>query len=59
MADCSVICEVIWVSKLMLGLFDMELDTTVILCGKQSCIKMIENHVFHDKSKHVEIQFFT
>ena len=39
-------------------LFDMELDTTVILCDNQSCIKMTENLVFHDKSKHMEIQYF-
>ena len=28
---------------------------TVILCDNQSCIKMTENPVFHDKSKHIEI----
>jgi hypothetical protein len=27
----------------------------VILCDNQSCIKMIENPVFQDKSKHIEI----
>ena len=42
----------------MLGLFDLELDTKVILCDNQSCIKMTENPVFHDKSKHIEIQYF-
>ena len=42
----------------MSGLFDMELDTTVILCDNQSCIKMTENLVFHDKSKHIEIRYF-
>ena len=36
----------------------MDLDTTVILCDNQSCIKMTENPVFHDKSKHIEIQYF-
>ena len=42
----------------MSGIFDLELDTTVILCDNQSCKKMIENPVFHDKSKHIEIQYF-
>ena len=42
----------------MLGLFDMDLDTIVILCDNHSCIKMTENTVFHDKSKHIEIQYF-
>ena len=34
------------------------MDTTVILCDNQSCIKMTENPVFHDKSKHIEIKYF-
>ena len=42
----------------MSGLFNLELDTTVILCDNQSCIKMTENPVFHDKSKHIEIRYF-
>jgi hypothetical protein len=29
----------------------------VILCDNQSCIKITENHVFHDKSKHIEIRY--
>ena len=48
-------CEAIWLQKLMSGLFDTELDTTVILCDNQSFVKMTENFVFHDKSKHLEI----
>jgi hypothetical protein len=42
---------------LLTGLFDLEMEETVILCDNQSCIKMIENPVFHDKSKHIEIQY--
>ena len=52
---CSACCEATWIQKLMSGLFDMELDTIVILHDNQSCIKMSENLVFHDKSKHIEI----
>ena len=39
-AACSASCEAIWLWKLMPGLFDLELDNTVILCDNQSCIKM-------------------
>jgi hypothetical protein len=39
------------------GLFDLEMEATMILCDNQSCIKMTENHVFHDKSKHIEIRY--
>jgi hypothetical protein len=38
-------------------MFDLEMETTVILCDNQSCIKMMENPVFHDKSKHIEIRY--
>ena len=37
-AVCSASCEAIWLQKLMSGLFNLELDTTVILCDNQSCI---------------------
>jgi len=57
-AAFSASCEAIWLRKLMSGLFNLDLDTTVILCDNQSCIKMTENLVFHDKSKHIEIQYF-
>ena len=57
-ATYSASSESIWLRKLMSGLFDLELDTTVILCHNQSCIKMTKNLVFHDKSKHIEIQNF-
>ena len=55
---CSASCESIWLQKMMLGLFNLELDTTVILCDKQSCIKMTKNPVIHDRSKHIEIWYF-
>ena len=57
-AACYASCESIWLLNLMSGLFDLELDRTMILCDNQSCIKMTWNHVFHDKSKHIEIQYF-
>jgi hypothetical protein len=52
---CSSSCESIWLRKLLTDLFDLEMESTMILCDNQSCIKMTENHVFHDKSKHIEI----
>ena len=42
-------CEEIWIKKLVSGLFDMELDTTMIIHDNQSCIKMTDNPVFCDK----------
>ena len=54
-AACSTSCEAMWLQKWMSGLFDMDLDTTMILCDNHSCIKMTENPMFHDKSNHIEI----
>ena len=33
------------------------MDETCIYCDNQSCIKLSENPVFHDKSKHIEIKY--
>jgi hypothetical protein len=57
MAASLAACEAIWLRKLLIGLFGQELDATVIHCDNQSCIKLSENPVFHDKSKHIEIRF--
>ena len=57
-AACSACCVAIWLQKLISGLFDIELDIAVILCDNQSCIKMTKNPMFHDKLKHIEIQYF-
>jgi hypothetical protein len=43
-------CEAIWICKLLVGLFGQELESTVIHCNNQSCIKISENPVFHYRS---------
>jgi hypothetical protein len=50
-------CEALWLRKLLLGLFRQELEATVIHCDNQSCIKLSENPVFHDRSKHIDIRY--
>ena len=52
-----VVREVVWLRKLLTDLFDYEMDSTVIHCDNQSCLKLSENLVFHDKSKHIEIKY--
>ena len=52
---CSAYSEVVWLRKILVGLLDVEIDVTDILCDNQSCIKMIENLLFHDKSEHIEV----
>eukprot|EP00253_Pinus_taeda_P016630 PITA_16630 len=50
-------CEAIWLRKMLFGLFGQPLRPSVIYCDNQSCIKLTENPVFHDKSKHIEIKY--
>jgi hypothetical protein len=55
MASIQASCEAISLRKLLVGLFGQELSPTVIHGDNQSCIKLSENLVFHDRSKHIEI----
>jgi hypothetical protein len=32
--------EAVWLRKLFAGLFDLELETTLIQCDNQSCVKL-------------------
>eukprot|EP00253_Pinus_taeda_P028389 PITA_28389 len=55
MAASQAACEAIWMQKILVGLFCQMMDLTVIYCDNQSCIKLSENPVFHDRSKHIDI----
>ena len=54
---CSTSCESMWIRKLLSNLFDLQLNATFIYCDNQSCVKLSENPVFHDNSKHIEIKY--
>jgi hypothetical protein len=47
------VCEAVWLRKLLIDLFDNEMDPTIIHYDNQSCVKFSENLVFHDRSKHI------
>ncbi|KAH9297082.1 hypothetical protein KI387_028764, partial [Taxus chinensis] len=36
-------CEAIWLRKLLVAFFGQKVETTVIHCDNQSCIKLTEN----------------
>ena len=55
--SCLASCEAVWLRKLLSNLFDLQMDATCIHCDNQSCVKFMENSVFHDKSKHIEIKY--
>eukprot|EP00253_Pinus_taeda_P025975 PITA_25975 len=56
MATSTASCEAIWLRKLLVNLFRRSMEATIILCDNQSCIKLSENLVFHDQSKHIDIR---
>jgi hypothetical protein len=49
--------EAVWLRKLLSNLFSTELEPTVIHCVNQTCIKLTENPVFYDRSKHIEMRY--
>ena len=54
---CSTSCEAVWLRKLLSDLFDLQMDATCIHYDNHSCVKLSENPVFHEKSKHIEIKY--
>jgi hypothetical protein len=54
---CVAVHKAVWLHKLLVDLFGHEMDSTVIHYDNQSCVKLSENHVFHYKSKHIEIKY--
>ena len=49
--------EAIWLRKLLSDLFASSLEPVIIHCDNQSYIKISENPVFHDRSKHMEMRY--
>jgi hypothetical protein len=56
-ALCVVVREAVWLHKVLTDLFGHDMDSIVIHCDNQSCVKFSENPVFHDKSKHTNIKY--
>eukprot|EP00253_Pinus_taeda_P034475 PITA_34475 len=57
MAASTTTCEAIWLQKLLVSLFRQRMEATRVYCDNQSCIRLFENPVFHDRSKHIGIQY--
>ena len=54
---CLASSKAVWLRNILSNLFHLQLDTTCIYCDNQSCLKLSENPVFHDKLKHIEIKY--
>eukprot|EP00253_Pinus_taeda_P011230 PITA_11230 len=57
MAASLASCEAISLRKMLFDLFGQPLRPSMIYCDNQSCIKLTENPVFHDRSKHIGIRY--
>jgi hypothetical protein len=55
---CASRREAIWIQKLLYGLFGLILEVTYIWCDNQSCMKLLENLLFHERSKHIDIRYY-
>lgn len=53
LAKCS--CEAVWLRRLLAELHILDAQPTTLYCDNQSSIKLCYNPVFHEKSKHFEI----
>ena len=49
--------EAIWLRKFPSDMFSGKLDSMIIHCDNHSCIKLSENPVFHDRSKHIKMNY--
>ena len=58
MEACEACTEAIWLRKLIFDLFDQISESTIIYCDNQSCIRLSEHLVFHERSKHIEIKYY-
>jgi hypothetical protein len=47
----------VWLCKLLAYLFGHVMDSTIIHYDNHSCVNLLENLVFHDKSKHIQIKY--
>lgn len=50
-------CEVIWMRTILVGLFDQMMDPTMIYYDNESYIKLFENSIFRNRSKHIDVWF--
>jgi hypothetical protein len=55
LAQCS--CEAVWIRRLLEELKILDSKPTNLYCDNQSNIKLSYNPVFHEKSKHFEIDY--
>jgi hypothetical protein len=58
MAACEACTKALWLRKSISDLFDQIPESTIIYCDNKSCIRLSEHHMFHERSKHIEIKYY-
>ncbi|GMJ09050.1 cysteine-rich RLK (RECEPTOR-like protein kinase) 8 [Hibiscus trionum] len=53
-AMATAVCELVWLRSL-LSSFKIDVPTASLYCDNQSAIHLANNHVFHEYTKHVEV----
>ena len=56
-AATTVACQTIWMRRIISELQDEQNEPTPILCDNKSAIALSRNHVFHKRSKHIDIRY--
>ena len=57
MVASEATCQTIWMRKILVEFFGQHMDPTMIYYDNHSCIKLLVNPVFHDRSKHIDILY--
>ena len=56
-AATSAACQDVWMRRVLKELSQDHQESTTILCDNHSAIALSKNHVFHKRTKHIDIRF--
>lgn len=54
-ATSVAVKEIIWLRRILEDLQYKQAQATILWCDNQSVIKMVKNSIFHERTKHIEI----
>lgn len=57
MAACATTCEALHLRQLLADLQHAQPHATIIFEDNQSCIALSNNHIYHKRSKHINVRF--
>jgi hypothetical protein len=58
MEACEAFTKAVRLRKLISNLLDQTPESTIIYFDNQSCIRLSEHPVFHERSKYIEIKYY-